>query len=104
MTAAALSLFAFAAQAETTRDCMLEGTVDRVESGANDKVHVTFHAASKYEDGANCRMRRGEKLEFKIPSDPRLEEAPDGATVKYRYRRDDEGRDSAELISVGTST
>ena len=44
-----------------------------------------------------------EKLEFKLPEDPRLQDAPAGATVKYRYQRDEEGESRTELISVGTS-
>jgi len=100
-----LSLAATASIADnTSRDCMLEGTVQK-QQGAGDtgqEVNVKFHSVSKYDQDSNCRVRRGEKMEFKLPADPRLKDAPPGSSVKYRYQTDSEGTAKTELISIGT--
>ena len=80
------------------KDCMLEGTV--YKSG-DDQTNVKFHSAKKYDKDSNCRVRRGEKMEFKLPEDPRLEEAPSGSAVKYRYQEQQDGSSKTELVSVG---
>lgn len=80
------------------KDCLLEGTV--YKSG-EDQTGVKFHSAKRYDKDANCRVRRGEKMEFKLPDDPRLEEAPAGSTVKYRYQENKDGSSKTELVSVG---
>jgi hypothetical protein len=41
-------------------------------------------------------------MEFKLPSDNRVKDAPDGSEVQYRYRTDEAGGSNTELISVGT--
>ena len=97
-----LALFATASIAETTRDCMLEGTVQKGQQGQGQGVNVKFHSVSKYDQDSSCRVRRGEKMEFKLPADPRLKEAEPGSTVKYRYRTESDGTTQAELVSVGT--
>ncbi len=83
------------------KDCLLEGTVHKSGSASDQGMNVKFHSVSKYDEDANCRVRRGEKMEFKLPPDPRLEEAEDGSPVKYRYRSDGDGSSKTELISVG---
>ena len=84
------------------RDCMLEGTLLKDGSGEEQSVNVKFHSVSKYDDSSKCNVRRGEKMQFKLPDDPRLKEAEPGSPVKYRYRTDNEGKARTELISVGT--
>lgn len=101
IAAVTLSLLAGSALAEPTRDCMLEGTVHKGDSSDQQGVNVKFHSASKYDEDANCRMRRGEKMEFKLPADPRVKNAEDGSPVKYRYRQESDGSSKTELISVG---
>ncbi len=103
LSGALFLVLASGAQADSSRDCMLEGTVQRADGQNQEAVAVKFHSAKRYDAEANCRIRRDEKLEFKLPDDPRLQDAPAGATVKYRYQRDEEGESSTELISVGTS-
>ncbi len=103
LSALALATCAGLAQADGDRDCMLEGTVHKSGDGSASDTQVTFRSAKKYDADANCRVRRGEKLQFQLPQDPRLEDAPSGASVKYRYREDEEGNTKTELISVGTS-
>jgi len=98
--AAALLTVATVAQAQ--KDCLLEGTVQKGGSAGGEQVAVKFHSMDKYDENANCRTRRGEKMEFKLPADPRLKEAPAGSEVKYRYRTDGKGNAEAELISIGT--
>jgi len=98
----ALSLGASVALADTTRDCMLEGTVQKGSAADGQQVNVKFHSAEKYDADANCRVRKGEKMEFKMPADPRLQDADAGSQVKMRYRQDSDGSTKAELISVGT--
>ena len=98
----ALSAMAFGVQAETTRDCLLEGTVQKSPNAEEGDVNVKFHSVSKYDEDARCRVRRGEKMEFKLPEDPRLKDADTGSSVKYRYRTESDGSSSAELISIDT--
>ena len=81
------------------KDCLLEGTVERSGSGAEQSTMVKIHSVKKYDDASRCKVRRGQKMEFKLPSDERLETAPSGSEVKYRYRSDSDGS-STELISV----
>jgi hypothetical protein len=97
VTAALLGMSGLA-MADPEKDCLLEGTV--YKSG-QDQMGVKFHSARKYDKDANCRMRRGEKMEFKLPEDPRLEDAPAGSTVKYRYQEREDGSSKTELVSVG---
>mgnify|MGYP003131772193 CR=1 FL=1 len=40
-------------------------------------------------------------MEFKLPADTRLKNAPAGSTVKYRYRQHEDGSSKTELVSVG---
>ena len=88
-------------QAETTKDCMLKGTVHRSGTGDEQSVNVKFHSMERYDENANCRQRRGEKMEFKLPADPRLQEAPEGTDVEYRYREDNKGNSETQLMSIG---
>jgi len=101
IASAALSLLAGAAVADGSKDCMLEGTIQKGSDAAQQGVNVKFHSVSKYDEDASCRVRRGEKMEFKLPPDPRVQEAEDGSPVKYRYRKESDGSTSTELISVG---
>ena len=98
----ALSLGASVALADASRDCMLEGTVQKGSAADGQQVNVKFHSAEKYSEEANCRVRKGEKMEFKMPADPRLQDADAGSPVKMRYRKESDGGTKAELISVGT--
>ncbi len=102
--AAALMLAAAGLQAEPTKDCLLEGTVHRSASGGDDSLQVKFHSMKQYEPGARCRNRRNEKMQFQLPDDPRLQSAPNGSAVKFRYREDGDGESQTDLISVGSST
>lgn len=104
LSAMALMGAAAAIQAEPSKDCMLEGTVYKSERGGEQQLNVKFHSAEKYDEDANCRVRRGEKLEFKLPEDTRLKQAPSGSSVKYRYQEYPDGSSETELVSVGTST
>ncbi len=90
-----------AAQAGAEKDCLLEGTVYKSGEAGQEQTDVKFHSATRYDEDANCRVRRGEKMEFKLPADPRLEDARSGSAVKYRYQQDSNGSSKAELVSVG---
>ena len=104
IAAVSLPLIAATTMADTTRDCMLEGTVQKQQGASADDqaVNVKLHSVSKFDQDANCRVRKGEKMEFKLPPDPRLQDAEPGSTVKYRYRTESDGSTQAELMSVGT--
>lgn len=104
----ALSIIAFTAatgtakaEANPEKDCLLEGTVYKSGEAGEQQTGVTFHSAERYDNEANCRVRRGEKMEFKLPADTRLKNAPAGSTVKYRYRQHEDGSSKTELVSVG---
>ena len=84
--------------AQNEKDCLLEGTVQK---SGEAQTGVTFHSAKRYDEDAKCRVRRGEKMEFKLPADPRLEDAPEGSTVKYRYQEQKDGTSKTELVSIG---
>lgn len=102
--AAALVLSPMAVQADAEKDCLLQGTLNKDPGASAASMEVTFHSIKRYDNDANCRMRRGEKLQFKMPKDTRLEQAPDGSRVEYRYREGGENGTSTELLRVGTST
>jgi len=87
--------------ADSAKDCLLEGTVLHGEQAGQDTTKVQINSISKYDEDARCTVRRGEKLEFKLPPDTRLKDAPAGSDVKYRYRTDDAGQTDTQLISVG---
>ncbi|MFV8818639.1 hypothetical protein [Haliea sp. E17] len=97
----ALIAFASMSQADSAKDCMLEGTVYKSGQGDEQSTKVEFHSMQKYDEDANCRVRRNEKMEFKLPADTRLKEAPSGSTVRYRYQEDKNGKADTQLISVG---
>ena len=83
------------------RDCLLKGTVQRGAGAAEEATQVKIHSISQFNEESRCSVNRSQKMEFKLPQDPRLQAAPAGSEVEYRYRTDDSGRTSAELISVG---
>jgi hypothetical protein len=104
LLAATLPIAPIWVQAETVKDCMLTGTVEKSPQAEGDEVNVRFHSIEKYDQEARCRVRRNQKMEFKLPEDPRLQDAPEGSAVQYRYREDSDGSSQTELIRVGTST
>lgn len=88
------------ALADTEKDCLLKGTVQHGDQ-AGQSTMVKIHSVSKYDEDSRCRVRRGQKMEFQLPQDTRVQDAPDGSAVEYRYRTDESGDSNAELISVG---
>lgn len=87
--------------ADGAKDCLLEGTVQHGEKAGQDATTVKIHSISQYDDQSRCQVRRDQKMQFKLPPDPRLKDAPDGSDVKYRYRSDGTGQSETQLISVG---
>ena len=102
--AIAVAFFATApaAFAESEKDCLLKGTVQHTDSAENATTNVKIHSVSRFDEKSRCRTRRGQKMEFKLPSDNRVQDAPNGSEVQYRYRTDESGESNAELISVST--
>jgi hypothetical protein len=88
--------------ADSEKDCLLEGTVLHGEQAGQDTTRVKIHSISKYDAESRCNVKRSQKMEFKLPPDPRLKDAPSGSDVKYRYRTDESGQSETQLISVGT--
>jgi hypothetical protein len=86
--------------AEDQRDCLLEGTVQHGKQAGQESTMVKIDSISRYEEESRCIVRRGQKLEFKLPQDSRLQEVPSGSSVKYRYRTDNRGEPKSELISI----
>ncbi|GAB3280899.1 hypothetical protein [Parahaliea aestuarii] len=82
-----LPLLTAGAWAEVTQDCIVEGTVNKQKARETGKdVYVSFHSASRASDDASCQLnRRGSRVVFKEPRNALIENAPDGATVQYRY-------------------
>tara|TARA_R110000823_G_scaffold27609_18_gene80514 strand:+ start:1568 stop:1897 length:330 start_codon:yes stop_codon:yes gene_type:complete len=97
----ALAVAAPALSVAAEKDCLLKGTVVHGEQAGQEATMVKIHSVSRYDEEARCRVRDGRKMEFKLPSDQRVQEAPSGSEVHYRYRTDGQGDDSAELIHVG---
>lgn len=87
--------------ADGEKDCLLEGTVQHGEQAGQESTSVKIHSISKYDAQSSCNVRRNQKMEFKLPPDTRLKEAPSGSDVKYRYRTDENGQSETQLISVG---
>ncbi|MEM9256421.1 MAG: hypothetical protein AAGA91_13315 [Pseudomonadota bacterium] len=82
------------------KDCLLKGTVQHGEQAGQETTTVQIHSVTRYDEDARCRVRSGQKLEFKLPQDSRVDEAPSGSEVQYRYRTDGSSSDT-QLISVG---
>lgn len=83
------------------KDCLLKGTVEHGAGPAEGTTQVKIHSISRYDEESRCSVRRDQKMEFKLPQDNRVQEAPSGSEVEYRYRTDEAGQSEAELISVG---
>lgn len=96
-----LPLFAAGALAEVTQDCILGGTVDKkkAEQMGSD-VYVAFHSASRAGKGSECNLNRRNRVEFKEPKNAMIENAPDGAKVKYRYTEKDNQDGEWQLMGV----
>ena len=101
ISTATLLTVAGSVHAGPEKDCLLEGTVYKSGEAGQEQTDIKFHSAKRYDEDANCRVRRGEKLEFKLPEDPRLQDAPSGSSVKYRYQKHEDGSSKTELVSVG---
>jgi hypothetical protein len=97
----ALFMAAPLVMADSEKDCLLEGTVLHGEQAGQGTTSVQIHSISKYDADARCNVKRNQKMEFKLPPDTRLKEAPSGSDVKYRYRTDENGQSETQLISVG---
>ena len=97
----ALPFLAMGTYAETTQDCILEGTIDKSKAEkAGKNVYVEFHSARKAEPATSCNLNRRNKLEFKEPKNAMIENAPDGAQVKYRYTEEDNKDPQWQLIGI----
>lgn len=83
------------------KDCLLKGTVEHGAGASEGTTQVKIHSISRYDEESRCSVRRGQKMEFKLPQDSRVQDAPSGSEVEYRYRTDDAGEANAELIRVG---
>ena len=94
--------YAQLAQAEPARDCLLEGNIEKTGVIGEEKIRVKIHRIGQYSKSTPCRIRRDKKMEFRLPDDPRLWEATDGSEVQYRYRNDQTGGSSVELINIAT--
>lgn len=97
-----LPLFTAGAWADVTQDCILEGTVDkRKAEQAGKDVYVAFHSAKGANRDADCNIgRRNNRVEFKQSKDSGIENAPHGATVKYRYTEEDNDKGQWKLLDV----
>jgi len=90
------------ALADGETDCLLKGTVMRGNQAGQGATTVKINSIRQYDEESRCNVRRNEKMEFKLPADPRVQEAEPGSTVKYRYRTESDGTTKTELVSVGT--
>ena len=96
---APLLALSFNVQAETVRDCTVTGTV-KPASASSDNVIVALHSVKPAEDGAPCKVRRKERLKFKLPATSELADAKPGTRVEYRYTEDSEQGSSWKLQKV----
>ncbi len=94
-------LLAVGTMAEKPRDCLLQGTVQKGGNSDPQAVSVKINSIAKYDQDSSCRVRPGQKMEFKLPADPRVQDAAPGSTVKYRYRTESDGSTKTDLVSVG---
>lgn len=101
MVISALLLAAPLAIAGNERDCLLQGTVQHGEQAGETATKVKINSISQYDEDTRCNVRRNQKMEFKLPQDTRVKDAPSGSEVQYRYRTDESGESRTELISVG---
>lgn len=96
---APLLILSATVHAETIRDCKVTGTVKRSSASA-DNVLVALHSVKPASGDAECRIRRKEKLQFKLPASPELADAKPGTRVEYRYTEDSEKGSSWKLQKV----
>ena len=96
---APLFTLALNVQAETVRDCTVTGTV-KPSPASSENVHVALHSVRPAESGAPCKVRRKDRLKFKLPSSPELENAKPGTQVEYRYTEDSKQGSSWKLQKV----
>ena len=96
---ASLLALSAAAQAEPTRDCVMQGTLKKADAN---KVYVAFHSARPAQEGARCRMRKNEKLQFKAAPDSVIQDAPVGSRVEYRYTEEASGEKTWKLKAVSS--
>lgn len=89
------------ALADSEKDCLLKGTVMHGEQAGQDATMVQIHSVKRYDEDSRCKVRRDQKMEFKLPQDNRLKNAPSGSEVEYRYRSDGSGNSDTELLSIG---
>ncbi|MBN7795740.1 hypothetical protein [Parahaliea mediterranea] len=96
-----LPLFTAGAWADVTQDCILEGTVDKRKAEQTGRdVYVAFHSAKEASRDANCNIGRRNRVEFKQSKDSGIEDAPHGATVKYRYTEENNDKGQWKLLDV----
>ncbi|MAT93474.1 MAG: hypothetical protein CME59_12815 [Halioglobus sp.] len=86
--------------ADAEKDCLLKGTVVHGEQAGQDTM-VQIHSVKRYDEDSRCKVRRDQKMEFRLPQDSRLKNAPSGSEVQYRYRSDGSGNSDTELLSIG---
>lgn len=107
ITSALALILATQAHAEITQDCILEGTVNQTRAGSgSEEVHLVFRTAERGKE-APCRMSRvdrSRRIQFKVPSDNDIVDAPHGSKVKYRYTEDVEGKHQWRLIDRSDKT
>ena len=98
---ASLPLFSAVSVAEVTQDCILEGTVDKKKAEQMGRdVYVAFHSSQRAESGSKCQLERRSRIQFKEPKNAMIENAPDGAKVKYRYTEHDDQAGEWQLMGI----
>lgn len=86
--------------AETPRDCLLKGKVMHEKEAGQEKTSVRILSVEKYDSNSRCQVRQGQKMEFKLPHDSRVQGAAEGSDVEYRYRSDGKGNSNTELVNI----
>ncbi|MFV0478365.1 MAG: hypothetical protein ACK5ME_11085 [Parahaliea sp.] len=88
--------------ADNQQDCILEGTVDKHKAERTGRdVYVSFHSAKKTNHSTNCTINsRRNRVEFKQSKHSDINDAPHGATVKYRYTEQADGEAEWTLLNV----
>ena len=96
-----LSVIGAIAQADSTQDCIVDGTVKNrahVQHGTN--VYVSFHSAKDGAGRNSCRLAERGKVAFREPKNAMIENVPAGSKVRYHYTQEGEQAPQWQLMKV----
>lgn len=82
------------------QDCILEGEIKKAEaSDGTHAVYIDFHTAKRFSADSQCRFRQND-IQFNGVAGSQITKLAPGATVKYRYTREQRAEPTWQLLQV----